>query len=752
MQIPLLDSLIYAAVGSKLPPISSTEIEALSSGTDADGWYAELMSGSPNWNKLFALSKPELTEDEQAFIDGPVEELCEMIDKWELAEEKEIPEEIMTFMKDNKFFGMVVPKEYDGLGFSALGHSAAVMKLASRSAAVAVTAMVPNSLGPAELLAHYGTQEQRDYYLPKLATGELIPCFGLTELMAGSDAAAIRANGVVFKDDNDEVKIKLNFEKRYITLAPIADLVGLAFKLEDPEGLLPEGTLKEDDPNITAALLRVQDDNGNKLDGLNIGNRLDPSGIRFMNGTVVGEDVVISPDDIIGGAPNAGKGWGMLMESLGVGRSISLPSISEAASKLSNLVTLSRPRRQFNLEVNKFEGIQNVQARMLGKTYLMNATRLGTMAMIDQNKEKPTIPSAVAKYTATEDNRKVINDAYDILAGQAIIRGPSNIIEEAYRAIPIGITVEGANRVTSTIIMGGQAIVRTHPYFFNELMAARDKDKAKLRNLVMHHVASSMMNMMRSVIHSYTGGFFSNAPTNDNKIKKYYKQINRLSAVFNVISDISFGVMGGALKRKECIAERIGAMGGDLYRASLALWAFEESGSPEDHRPMMEWAVQHALSDFEENLEELLKNYPNKFISFGLRALTKPFLYRTVNQKPSDKMDQALAKKAGELGGIRDFVKEDIFISKNDNDPLTRMIKADAEATACAPIHAKLKDAKYRVIDDNVLQDSVLQTAVDDGVISSEEADRVRQSEELILNANKVDVFDRKLQTTLTPS
>jgi alkylation response protein AidB-like acyl-CoA dehydrogenase len=746
MKIPVFDDLIYSFVKSKLPEISETEMEALDSGTDDNGWVAEIMKGRPDWEKLFELTKPALTEEEQSFLDNEVEELCEMLDVWKINEEtKELPEDALQYIKDKGFFGMVVPKEYGGLGFSALGHSAVVLKLASRSGAASVTVMVPNSLGPAELLHHYGTDEQKEKYLPDLASGAKIPCFGLTELTAGSDAGAIKAKGIVTKGEDGRLKVKLDFEKRYITLAPMADLVGLAFKLEDPDGLLPEGVLREDNPNITACLIDVDDEDGNRVSGLDIGSRHDPSGVRFLNGMVIGEGVEIDLEDgIIGGYEGVGWGWKMLMESLGVGRSISLPSSSEGATKLANYLTTSRPRRQFNVDTRKYIAAERLQAQMLGTMFLMNAQREGTLAMVDQRDEKPTVPSAYAKVHSTEDNAENITQGSRLWAGKSIMRGPHNPFDELLRAKEIGITVEGANIMTSALIMGGQAIVRTHPYLLPTTMAAQEGDKAKVRSLVLKHVASAAYNFTLNSWHRLTGGFTRRSPVNDNKMSKYYKQVNRLSTQFNIVADASFVLLGGALKREEGVAQRLGFVGSNLTRASLALWMYEKMGRPEELKYVAEYAVQHALAEAEENLHELMDNYPKKIKLLG------PFLKATIlggrqNKKPSDDLAHKVVEKFLNPGEARDFMTDGIFISDNDNDAVGQVrYTYDLEQDA-KPVIEKLKAAKIRPHEGNVLNETVLSQAVDNEVISAEEADTLIRYEHALNEINRVDTYDREL-------
>ncbi len=680
---------ILKTFNSVMPPLSDSEREALEAGTV--GWDAEIFTGKPNWDVLMNLGAPQFTAEEQAFMDGPLNELCKMIDDWEImnGDDQDLPPEIWDFMKKNKFFGLVITKEYDGLGFSALAHSEIVQKLASRSLTAAVTVMVPNSLGPGELLAHYGTDEQKQYYLPRLADGREIPCFGLTSPQAGSDAGGIPDTGTVFKDTDGSLKIRINWEKRYITLGPVATIVGLAFKLEDPEGLL--GDVGK--TGMTCALIPRD------TAGVQIGERHRPMDLPFQNGPNWGKDVVIPMDYIIGGQKMAGSGWRMLMECLSIGRSISLPSLSVAGAKYSGRTTgaYSRVRKQFKLPIGKFEGVEEALGSIAGNTYMMDAARVATAQMVDRG-EKPSIPSAIIKYHLTEKMRKAVNDAMDIQAGKAVISGPSNLLSSIYKGIPIAITVEGANIMTRNLIIFGQGGVRAHPYLLKEIEAASQADQKKaakdLTNLIFKHVASVIMNGGRSLWFGMSGGAFSKAPTKTKETRQYYKRINRMCAAFNLTANATFAIVGGGLKRKERISARLGDVLSNIYLASATLKHYETRGAIKDEIPVMKWACEQALFDAENAMVDLLDNYPNKFVAGLLKVATMPF--GRLHKKPTDGMTHKAAQSILEPGDLRDRLTSGIYVSDDINDPVGELEDAFRKAVVAEELEKKLARALHK--------------------------------------------------------
>lgn len=764
-------SAIVKAVKKQMPPISATEKEALASGTV--GWDGELMSGSPNWDKLFKYEKAELTAEEQAFLDGPVEKLCKIVDNWEIQKTNDLPPEAWKIIKEEGFMGLEIPKEYGGKGFSSKAHSAVVMKLASRSITAAVTVMVPNSLGPAELIGAYGTQAQKDYYLPRLANGTEIPCFALTGPDAGSDAGSIPDRGVVVKNEKGELGIRMNWEKRYITLGPIASLIGMAFKLEDPDNLLGKGVK---DLGITVALVP------RNTPGVEIGDRHAPMDLPFHNGPNKGTDVFVPIDAIIGGPDKAGKGWAMLMESLAVGRSLSLPALSTAAAKLSSYATgsYSRVRKQFGTSISNFEGIEEPLARMAGLTYLMNAAREATLQMVDAG-ERPAIPSAILKYHLTEGMRTIVNDAMDIHGGKAVSNGPQNVFSTLYKGIPIAITVEGANIMTRNLIIFGQGAVRAHPYTLKELDALDDPNPNKAFNrfakVLAAHLGTGAVNAVKALVHGATGSRFAKAPKGvDKATKKYYKQINRLSAAFNLAANASLP-LGGNLKKKERVSARMGDVYSNLYLASTALWYYEKNGANKDEKVLLDWAVQHALSKAEKALDDALENHPLKatrlvkHIVFPRKLLTGALAVGTAvaafvaapvvaivgavatvgaalfikdhQNKPSgDYLDRKVADTIRHPGEVRDNLTRGVFKPTDEKEPLGKLEMAFKLSVEVEPLEKKIYLAtKAGTISKEQPRAKLIEAAVANNVITADEAAKVVEMDRLRRAVIMVDAF-----------
>ncbi|KPK04454.1 MAG: acyl-CoA dehydrogenase, partial [Betaproteobacteria bacterium SG8_39] len=568
-----------------LPDMSPTEKEAIDAGTV--WWDADLFSGAPDWNKLLAIPEPRLTEEEQAFVDGPVETLCAMCDDWEITHERQdLPPEVWQTIKAQGFLGMIIPKQYGGLGFSALAHSAVVTKLSSRSNAAAVSVMVPNSLGPAELLLHYGTEAQKNHYLPRLAKGLEIPCFALTSPEAGSDAASIPDAGVVCKGQwqgKEVLGMRVTWDKRYITLGPVATLLGLAFRLYDPEHLLGE----TEDLGITCALVPTD------TPGVNIGRRHLPLNAVFQNGPNSGTDVFMPIDWIIGGPEYAGKGWMMLMGCLAAGRSISLPSSSVGGTKaLSRYVgAYARVRSQFRTPIGKLEGVEEALGRIAANAYMMDAARVMTAGAVDAG-EKPAVISAIVKYHLTERARQCVNDAMDIVGGKGICLGPNNWVGRGYQVMPVGITVEGANILTRSLIIFGQGAIRCHPYVLREMRAAKTlrgtEAEVEFDSAFSAHVAHTLSNAARAFWHGLTGSRFARVPADAaRETARYYQRATHLSAAFAFLADVSMLVMGGALKRKEKISGRLGDVLSMMYLVSAALKRYEDQGRPAADLPLV---------------------------------------------------------------------------------------------------------------------------------------------------------------------
>src|SRR6266850_4215132 len=590
-------------VAGALPRMGETERIALEAGTV--WWEAELFSGRPRWRKLLDFRPKALTERERAFLDGPVNELCRMIEDWDVVRGGDLSPQAWEFLKKQRFFGMIIPEEFGGLGFSALAHSAVIAKLSSRSVTAAVTAMVPNSLGPAELLLRYGTDAQKRHYLPRLATGDEIPCFALTEPEAGSDATAQQSTGTVCRgtyEGREVLGMRLHWSKRYITLAPVATVLGLAFVLRDPERLLGG----EEEIGITCALLPTN------LSGITIGQRHDPLGIPFLNGPTVGRDVFVPLTMIIGGRAMAGKGWRMLMDCLAAGRGISLPSLAVGASELAARTTsdYANVREQFGLPIGRFEGIEEPLARIAGQTYLMDAARKLTLGAIDSD-QKPAVVSAIVKRYLTEGMRSVVNDAMDIQAGAAVCRGPRNILAAAYASVPVGITVEGANILTRTLIIYGQGAIRCHPFVQEEMRSIAARDLAAFDRAFFGHVGHVLGTAIRAKWLAWTGGLLAPCPVGGPAGPLFVK-LSRYSAAFALISDAAMATLGGTLKRRERLSGRLADALAWMYLGSAALKRFVDDGQPTRDLPFVRWSAAHALYEIETALRGVLDNFPNR--------------------------------------------------------------------------------------------------------------------------------------------
>lgn len=733
----LLTRPVFSLFQRMLPPLSETEREALEAGTV--GWDGELFSGSPNWQKLLDLPAPALTEAEQAFLDGPVEDLCRMLDDWQIVEyEKDLPPKVWQFLKEQRFFGMIIPPEYGGHGFSALAHSAVIMKIASRSITAAVTAMVPNSLGPAELLLHYGAQAQKDHYLPRLARGEEIPCFALTGPESGSDAAAMPDRGIVCKGEfegREIVGIRLNWEKRYITLGPVATLLGLAFKLSDPDHLLGD----REDYGITLALIPTN------TPGVSIGSRHVPLDIPFQNGPNWGKDVFIPLDWIIGGAERAGQGWRMLMGSLGVGRSISLPALSTGAGKLACRATgaYARIRRQFRVPIGHMEGVEEALARIAGLTYQMEAARSLTCAAVDRG-EKPAVLSAIVKYNLTERMRQVLNDAMDVQGGSGICLGPRNYLGRAYQSIPIGITVEGANILTRTLIVFGQGAIRSHPHVLKEMQAVADPDRAAgLRafdQAFFAHVGFTLSTAARAFWQGLTGGRLLAAPGSPSR--RQLQRATRLSAAFVLTADTSMLVLGGSLKRKEKLSGRLADILSNLYLVSAVVKQFEDRGRPAEELPLVEWACTESFRVIETAFAEFFRNFPNRPVAWLLRLATFPFGIRPA--APSDRLGHRVAALLMEHSAVRDRLSAGIFAPTETDEPLGRLDDALHKVVAAEAVEKKVREALRNKTIAGRDEAQALTAAVEAGAISAAEADLVASANAARREVIRVDDFPQE--------
>ena len=666
---------LMSYVRSILPPMSETERDAIEAGNT--WWESELFQGAPDWNLLRNYRLTELSEEEQAFIDGPVEELCRMIDDWDITHRRlDLPPEVWAFLKREKFFGMIIPRRYGGLEFSHLAHSSVVTKISARSISAGVTVMVPNSLGPAELLLHYGTDEQRDHYLPRLADGREIPCFALTGPSAGSDAGAIPDSGVVCHGTYGGKKVlglRLNWEKRYITMGPIATVLGLAFKAYDPDQLLGEQT----DLGITCALIPVD------TPGVSIGNRHFPMNAAFQNGPNSGKDVFVPLSFVIGGEANIGKGWRMLVESLSVGRGISLPAVGVAAGKSAAYTTgaYARIRKQFNTSIGKFEGVEEALARIGGLTYLMDSARLLTLAGLDQG-EKPSVVTAILKQYNTEMMRQAVNDAMDVHGGRGICMGPSNYLARAYQTVPIGITVEGANILTRTMIIFGQGAMRCHPYLVQEMQSATRADQyqglQQFDQALLGHIGYFSSNLCAALIYGLSASHLAPRPY-PGRIGQYYQRLAQMSAAFAVTADLVLMLMGGAFKRKEKMSGRFADALAYMFYASAALRKFEHDGQPRIDLPLVEWSAKYCLYQVQMALDEILRNFPIKWLGVLIRLIIFPLGLSL--RKPNDHLSHRVAALMIKPGAARDRLTAGIY---RTNDP--------ADITGC------LEDALHKVM------------------------------------------------------
>lgn len=737
----LISNRILTVFRKIMPSMSQTEKEALEAGTV--WWDADLFGGNPDWKKWLAIKAPKLTEEEQAFIDGPTDELCLLVDDWKINHElRDLPPEVWQFLKDKKFFGMIIPKKYGGLEFSALAHSAVVMKIASRSVATAVTVMVPNSLGPAELLLHYGTQEQRDHYLPRLATGEDVPCFALTGPEAGSDAGAMPDTGVICRQEtdgkSDALGVRLNWNKRYITLGPVATLLGLAFKLYDPDHLLGD----KEELGITVALIPTN------VPGINIGRRHNPLNIAFQNGPNQGKDVFIPLDAIIGGKEQVGQGWRMLMESLAAGRSISLPALSVGSGKLASrsVGAYARIRRQFKVPIGRFEGVEEALARIAGFTYMMDATRIMTAGAVDLG-EKPSVISAIAKYQLTEHMRQVVNDAMDIRGGSGICMGPHNVIGRAYQALPISITVEGANILTRSLIIYGQGAMRCHPYVFKEVKALAEKDKAKASRdfdqALFGHIGFSFSNAVRSLLLALTRGRLAPAPVSDESAI-YFRKLSRISASFAFASDIAMLVLGGSLKRREKLSGRLADVLSNMYLASCTLKHYQDQGRHKEDLPMVKWVCETTLYRSQVALDELIRNFPNRLAAGFMRLMIFPIGRH--QRLPKDKLGHKLASLLLDPSEARDRLTKGIYISTDEDDATGRMEIGMDKVIAAEDASRKLRkaDIGYQIAALSG-REEILKEGVRRGAIDEQEAELIRVANGARQAVIRVDDFDSML-------
>ena len=735
----LFTAPLFSWFQKTLPPMSQTERDAIDAGTV--WWDGQLFSGRPDWSQLLAYPKVHLTEEEQAFIDGPTEELCAMVSDWEIGQAMDLPPAAWEHIKTHGFFALIIPKEYGGKGFSAYAHSQVAMKLATRSGDLASTVMVPNSLGPAELLLHYGTEEQRNHYLPRLARGDDIPCFALTGPLAGSDAGAMPDTGVICKGEwegKETLGLRLNWEKRYITLGPVATLLGLAFKAHDPDHLLGE----EEDLGISLALIPTD------TPGVEIGRRHLPLGAAFMNGPNSGKDVFIPLEFLIGGQEMLGKGWMMLMNCLSVGRSISLPAVGTGAAKFTSLVTgqYAQVREQFNVPLSAFEGIQEALARIGGNAWLMDSARMLTANAVDLG-EKPSVLSAILKYHLTERGRECISHAMDVHGGKGIIMGPNNYLGRNWQGAPIFITVEGANILSRNLMIFGQGAIRCHPFVLKEMALAgrEDHDQAlkEFDGLLMQHIGFAVSNAASTLVLNLGVGHFEKAPGN-RLSQGYFRALNRQAAAFALLADLSMMLLGGELKRRERLSARLGDVLSHMYLASAALKRYHDLDSPDHLEPLFAWAMEESLGESERALDELLSNFPNKVLGCLLRVIVFPFGRRHTG--PSDALDAEVAAVIGRAKG--DPTLEELLAGcyrpQSAEDPVGALQHAYDLLGASHPLQKKLHTALKSGQVKPTAGEHAIDAALHAGVLQPAEAQTLRDAEAARRKVIDVDDFSKE--------
>jgi acyl-CoA dehydrogenase len=719
-----------------LPPLSDTERTALEAGTV--GFEGQLFSGKPDWSQLLSQPKPTLTAEEQAFLDGPCEALCRMTDDWDISHVRaDLPPELWAFMKDNKFFGLNIPKAYGGLGFSALMNHKVIQKLSSISSTVSTTVGVPNSLGPAELLMHYGTEEQKQHYLPRLADGREVPCFALTGPFAGSDATSIPDAGIVAMGQWNGAQvlgIRLTMDKRYITLAPVATLIGVAFRMYDPDGLLG------DKPDIGISLALVPRD----TPGLEIGRRHFPLNNPFQNGPIRGDNVFVPLSQLIGGEDYAGRGWQMLMECLSIGRSITLPSIASGGSKMAACVTgaYARIRKQFGLSVGRFEGVEEALARIAGKAYAISALAQATAAAVSRG-ENPAVPSTIAKYHCTEMSREVVRDAMDIHGGKGIILGPRNYLGRAWQAMPIGITVEGANIMTRSLMIFGQGAILCHPWVMKEMKAAQLEDPVERINAFDHnlfgHIGFAISNAVRAFWFGLTSSMIGKAP-GDDYTRRFYRKLDRYSAALAVMADTSMLLLGGKLKFKESLSGRLGDVLSQLYISSSLLKRYEDEGRPVGDQPLLAWAFHDSINKIETALSGALRNFPIRPVGWLLWLLIFPLGRRA--QPPSDRLGHRAASLLMTPCDARTRLAEGVFLTPGEHNPAGRIDSYLAQVILAEPVERKfLKALKNSDIQALGFEEQ-LEEAVRGGWITADERTQLEALRTMTLDAITVDDFE----------
>lgn len=731
----LISKPVFKKFRTLIPELSETEQIAIDAGTT--WWDAELFAGAPRWKTLHSYPQPQLTFEEQAFIDGHVEKLCALINDFEITHVlADMTPQTWQYMKDNQFFAMIIPKQYGGLDFSPYAQSVILHKISSISTVAASTVGVPNSLGPAELLMHYGTQAQKDHYLPRLAKGIEVPCFALTSPEAGSDAGAIPDEGIVCYGQWEGKKtlgMRLTWNKRYITLAPVATLIGLAFKLNDPEQLL--GSKKY--LGITCALIP------RNTPGIEIGRRHFPLNSMFQNGPIQGKDIFVPLDFIIGGAEMAGHGWRMLMECLSVGRGITLPSNASGGIVSTAIAAgaYARIRRQFKIPIGSQEGIQEPLGRLGGNAYMALAVNELTTTGLYLG-QKPAVISAIVKYHLTERLRQALIDGMDILGGKGICLGPKNFLGRGYQGAPIAITVEGANILTRCMIIYGQGAIRCHPYLLKEIqtLSIEDPEEAlkSFDSTAWKHLGFFIGHVVRCWFLGLTQSKLSHAPFHD-FTQSYYQKLNRLSANLTLLSDTAMGLLGGKLKRKERLSARLGDILSYLYLASAVLKKFNDDGRPKAMTPMVQWAVEDCLYQADQSVLGFLENLRPRFIAQLLRFIIRPIGANF--KKPSDDLEQKIALFLQQPSHERDQLKAFIYTATEANCPIGQQEQALEIILQAEPLFDKVCAAINTKLPFMYL-DQVAKTGKEKGVLTDMEYEQLVQAERHRLATIQVDDFE----------
>ena len=720
----------YLKKAGLLPVISRTEREALDAGTV---WYeGELFSGRPDFSRLLREPYPELNDAEQAFLDGPVERLCAMTDDWEVFQRRDLAPEVWQALKDEGFFGMIIPPKYGGLGFSATGVSAVIKKLSSRSIPLGITAMLPNSLGPAELLLHYGTDEQKDRLLPRLARGEEVPCFALTEPHAGSDAGSMRATGDVFQNEAGETKIRLNWEKRYITLAARSTLLGLAFKLRDPENLLGHGP----EPGISAALVP------SNLPGIVLGRQHDPLNVPFFNCPFEGNDVIVDVDTLVGGPARAGQGWRMLMEQLAAGRGIMLPAQATAGTAWAARVSsaYSVVRKQFGMSIGRFEGIAEPLARIGASTYALEAARRFTCGGLDQG-AKPAVASAIAKYNFTEAMRDNVNDAMDICGGAGISRGPRNMLAHAYFSAPISITVEGANILTRTLMVFGQGAIRCHPYAENEISALEKGDVKEFDFAFFGHIGHVVRNLCRSMVLSWSRGYGASVPM-EGKTRRDYQKLSWASSRFAILADMAMGMYGGDLKRKEALTGRFADIFSQMYFAAAIIRRYEAEGRRREDWDLYRASLDTAFGEIQSSFEGLYKNFDAPIIGGLFRGpLAWWARINPISTGVDDETVMRVARKMQEDGADRNRLTAGLYLPKDPEQAIGRLERAFRASLEADDVAKRIKQAIREKKLPRKPLGALIEEARSAGIITDMEVETLARAEALRNDAIQVDAF-----------